>query len=98
MTNCFRPTLWTACIAMLAAMDGTVNSAAETAAGNATRRWTLKTADTKLTLGIGDDQSFRIHELSGPDGWNWTATASLIPLLGRIDVAGNRVAPNWSLP
>jgi hypothetical protein len=77
------------------ATDGTVASAADTAGGNATRRWTLKTADTKLTLGVGGDQAFRIHELSGPDGWNWTATASPISLLGRIDIAGNRVAPSW---
>jgi hypothetical protein len=44
------------------------------AAGSA--RWTANTADTKVALGVGDDQRLVIHDLSGPDGWNWTAAGS----------------------
>jgi hypothetical protein len=69
--------------------------AERTTAGNAATRWTLNTADTRLTLGVGPDQALRIYDLRSPDGWNWTAAASPVPLLARIDVAGNPVAPKW---
>jgi len=69
--------------------------AGEPAAGSASPRWTLNTADTRLTLGVGPDQALRIYELRGPDGWNWTAAAFPVPLVGRIDVAGAQVAPKW---
>lgn len=58
--------------------------------------WTLKTADTKLTIGIGPDQKLYIYELSNPDaGWNWTKTPSLFPLISRIDIGGKQYTPNW---
>lgn len=94
MRNDFRY-VRAACITTLLANSLTYGLAAEVAADHGARRWTLNTADTKLTLGVSADQSFRIQELCGPDGWNWTATASSIPLVGRIDVAGNQVVPKW---
>ncbi len=84
-----------ACSAVLAGSLVTCGLAAEVAADNGARRWTLNTADTKLVLGVGSDESLCIQELCGPDGWNWTAAPSPIPLIGRIDVAGSRIAPKW---
>ena len=95
MRNDFRRLL-AACLTILIANCLTHARAAEPGAENGARRWTLNTADTKLTLGVGADDSLGIHELCGPDGWNWTATASPIPLLGRTDVAGIRVTPKWT--
>ena len=58
--------------------------------------WTLRTADTKLTLGIGPVQKLYIYELSNPDaGWNWTKTPSPFPLINRIDIGGKQYTPNW---
>ena len=95
MPNFFRPILTTACTALLTAMNVMAAPVTATAGTDAARRWTLNTADTKLTLGVGADQSLCIHELRDPDGWNWTASDSPIPLVGRIDVAGTRVVPKW---
>ncbi len=94
MSNDFRPSLMT-CIALLAANSLMGALAGEPAAGSASPRWTLNTVDTRLTLGVGPDQAMRIYELCGPDGWNWTAAALPVPLVGRIDVAGTQVAPKW---
>jgi hypothetical protein len=60
------------------------------------RRWTLKTDDTKLSIGIGSDQKLYINELSNPDaGWNWIKSPSPFPLISRIDIAGKEYHPNW---
>ena len=91
MSSCFRSFVM-AGIVFLTANNLTRACTQEPAADNAALRWTLSTADTTLTLGVGADQSLCIHELCGPDGWNWTATASPFPLVGRIDVAGSEVA------
>jgi len=56
-------------------------------------KWILRTADTKLVVGISPDQKLCIYELSGPSGWNWTAVPSPFPLLGRVDVAGTQISP-----
>ena len=51
--------------------------------------WTLSTADTKLTLGVGKDQQLYLYEFSSPAaGWNWTSQPSRFPLLNRVDVGG----------
>jgi len=58
--------------------------------------WTLQTDNTKLTLGIGDDQKLYIYEISNPDaGWNWIKSPSLFPLINHIDIAGKEYLPNW---
>ena len=94
MKNRFRPILPAGCVALLLAAAVTDAPAAGAAASGAATRWTLGTADTRLTLGIGADQSLYIYDLSGPDGWNWTAAASRSPCL-----VGStwrcRVAPKW---
>ena len=38
-----------------------------------------------------------LDELRGPDGWNWTATPSVFPLLDRVTVAGTQITPLWKL-
>jgi hypothetical protein len=60
-------------------------------------RWTLSTADTKLTLGVGgEDKQLYIYELSSPAaGWNWTRSPSRFPLLSRVDSGGVKCAPHW---
>jgi hypothetical protein len=60
MTHFFRPILSTTCVALLMATNVTDAPAAGTAARNAARRWTLNTADTKLTLSMGVGGRFRI--------------------------------------
>ena len=85
-----------ACIALLMAANLVGARRAEPAPGNSPLRWTLNTADTRLTVGVGADRSLTLYELRGPDGWNWASAGSPIPLVGRIDVAGAQVAPKWS--
>ena len=58
--------------------------------------WTIQTDDTKLTLGIGEDQKLYIYEFSNPAaGWNWTGVPSPFPLINRIDLAGKQYKTNW---
>ena len=59
-------------------------------------KWILRTADTKLAVGVGPDRKLCIYELSGPNGWNWTTVPSVFPLLGRVDVNGARITPVWT--
>ena len=76
---------------------GAAVSAAFRAGGTpAPQKWTLKTDDTRLAVGVGADQKLCIYELSGPDGWNWTTVPSVFPLLDRVDVAGARTSPAWT--
>ena len=84
--------VWTALI-LLGDLPGA--HAGEPAAGRESPRWTLCTADTRLTVGINADQTLSIYELCGPDGWNWTAAASPIALVSRIEFAGTPVATKW---
>ena len=62
----------------------------------AREQWTLRTDDTRLTIGVSPDQKLCIYELRGPDGWNWTARPSIFSLLSRVDVAGQRITPAWT--
>jgi hypothetical protein len=59
-------------------------------------KWVLRTDDTRLVVGVSSDQKLCIYELSGPDGWNWTRTPSVFPLLDRVDVAGKQITPAWT--
>jgi len=66
------------------------------ASGKENTSWTLKTDDTKLTIGIGTDQKLYISELSSPKAkWNWTKNPSPFPLIGRIDLGGKQYKPDW---
>ena len=39
--------------------------------------WTLRTDDTKLTIGVGKDQQMYLVDLSNPAaGWNWATAPS----------------------
>lgn len=71
-------------------------AAKSAALSSALATWTLSTADTKLTLGVGRDQQLYIYELSSPAaGWNWTSSPSRLPLLSRVDLGGVQYAPHW---
>ena len=61
-----------------------------------TLEWTLRTADTTLSVGIDGERGMVIRRLCGPDGWNWTAADSPLPLIGRIDVAEVQTIPKWN--
>ena len=67
----------------------------ESAPNPLSARWTLKTSDTTLTIGVGSDHDLRLYEISSPVGWNWAATPSAFPLVGHVDVAGARRTLNW---
>ena len=58
-------------------------------------QWTLRTADTTLTVGVGSDHKLYLYELSDPSGWNWTATPSRFPLCSQAGVGGAGCALNW---
>ncbi len=71
-------------------------AAKPTASSSALATWTLSTADTKLTLGVGKDQQLYLYELGSPAaGWNWTSPPSRFPLLSRVDIGGVQYAPHW---
>ncbi|MCX6903212.1 MAG: alpha-galactosidase [Verrucomicrobia bacterium] len=57
--------------------------------------WTLKTADTTLTLGIRSDQVLCLCQLTSADGWNWTATPSPFPLVSRAEIGGDQRILKW---
>jgi hypothetical protein len=58
--------------------------------------WTLRTDDTKLTIGVGKDQQMYLVDLSNPAaGWNWATAPSPFPLLSRADAGGARHAVQW---
>ena len=59
-------------------------------------RWTVRTDDTLVEVGIGPDRGLCLYRLGGPNGWNWTAEPSVFPLLDRVDVAGAHIAPAWA--
>jgi hypothetical protein len=58
-------------------------------------RWTLKTSDTTLVIGISSDSQPYVCELSSPAGWNWTATPSPFPLVSRAVVGGVQRTLKW---
>ena len=58
-------------------------------------RWTLKTADTTLTLGVRSDQKLYLCRLVSPAGWNWTRVRSPFPLVNRADLGGEPRELRW---
>ena len=68
--------------------------AAEPAAGDANRTWTLTTDDTELTLAV-KDHAICIVGLRNPmQKWNWTASPSRVPMPG-IQTANAGRATTW---
>ncbi|HEY5912012.1 MAG TPA: hypothetical protein VJA21_15520, partial [Verrucomicrobiae bacterium] len=64
-------------------------------AKRALAKWTLKTFDTALAIGVGADHRLYIYEVRSPADWNWTATASPFPLVARAEVDGSARALHW---
>ena len=58
-------------------------------------KFTLRTEDTAITVGINAEQQLCVFELIGPDGWNWMQTPSVFPLLDRVDMGGVTTRPAW---
>jgi len=58
-------------------------------------QWTLRTADTTLTIGVGSDQRLYLCTLASPAGWNWTKQASPFPLVNRAEVGGEPRELTW---
>lgn len=98
MQRHLRSTVW-----LLAAVAGIViggmlqaQEASKPSDKGTLAQWTLATADTRLTLAVDKAQQLQIVELSSPAAdWNWAASSSPIPLLGRVDVNGVRHSPHW---
>lgn len=71
-------------------------SAPATGVSAAKAAWTLTTDDTKLTVGVGQDQRLYVYELSNPaTGWNWTAQPAAFAILDRVDIDGKQHAIHW---
>ncbi|MBC7920631.1 MAG: alpha-galactosidase, partial [Ferruginibacter sp.] len=59
-------------------------------------RWTLRTDDTQLVIGLNAQKNLCLFELSNPtDGWNWTKSPSVFPLIDRVTVGGTPFKTNW---
>jgi hypothetical protein len=91
--------LATLCIAYVAASGMAAyadDAASTTGVASAKVSWTLTTDDTKLTVGVGQDQQLYVYELSNPTaGWNWTAQPAVCPLFDRVDVGGKSQTLHW---
>ncbi len=83
--------------ALILAVSGVAQTAdsSKDAPGPWLAQWTLETSDTTLTLGVGLDQKLYLCKLSSPAGWNWTASPSPFPLVGRADVGGAERSLHW---
>ncbi|MGO8678676.1 MAG: family 16 glycoside hydrolase [Limisphaerales bacterium] len=76
------------------ASEQPVDSSKEVA-GQWLGQWTVNTADTTLTLGVGSDQKLYVFRLASPAGWNWTAVPSPFPLVSQADIEGERRVLKW---
>jgi hypothetical protein len=64
-----------------------------------TKKWTLETSDTKVVVGIDNNSSPCIYELSNSNyKWNWTSTPSVLQLPTKVVVRdGNTFdAVSWT--
>lgn len=100
----FRPACWLFCVALGISTFGLTTPALNSAHGNEPagdnahrERWVLDTRDTHVSLHVNTENQLCLDELRGPDGWNWTATPSVLPLLDRVTVAGTQITPQWRL-
>jgi|GEM_PF-133682 len=64
-------------------------------AGRWLGQWTLKTADTTLTIGVRSDQQLCLCRLASPADWNWTRVPSPFPLVSRADIGGEQRELGW---
>lgn len=70
--------------------------ATELKVGKQLQAWSLATDDTRLSVGVSTDHKLCLFELSNREaGWNWTASPSVFPLLGRVDMAGVSHETDW---
>lgn len=101
-----RRTCWTidvaalvmgAVLASAGSTTGRAAAPAQDAQPRQAEQFVLSTDDTRLTVGVNNEQQLCIYELSGPDGWNWTSTASVFPLVDRVEVDGAQITPAWTL-
>ena len=61
-----------------------------------TKKWTLKTADTKIVLGLNAADQLNLFELSNPSkAFNWVKTPSVVPFVHRVDVENDSMATDW---
>ena len=59
-------------------------------------KWTLKTTDTKIVLGLDKKGKLNLFELSnGVKNFNWVKASSLVPFVRRIDVNNDSMATDW---
>ena len=58
-------------------------------------RWTLKTVDTTLTLGVRSDQKLYLCRLTSPAGWNWVKVPSPFPLVNHVKIGDEPRELNW---
>ena len=79
----------------LAGRSGLGIGGANEESGRWLRQWTLKTADTTLTLGVRSDQKMCLCRLAGPAGWNWTKLPSPFPLVSHVDLGGEHRELKW---
>ena len=70
-------------------------SSGEKDSGGWLEQWTLQTADTTLGIGVRSDHALCLRELRSSAGWNWTATPSPFPLVGRADMGGTQHSLHW---
>ncbi len=66
-----------------------------TGSGRWLGRWTLKTADTTLTLGVRSDQTLCVCRLAGPAGWNWVKVPSPFPLVSQAELGNAPRELRW---
>ena len=80
-------------ISFLALLATAVNGApAASPAGH----WTVQTADTRLTIGIGPNDELLIRELARPGtDWNWTSQASAFPLVSQVRQRDQPTTLRW---
>lgn len=83
----------------LGAMEVAAAAAASSGAASPQTPWqaryTLRTDDTTLTLGVGAEERLYLCELRTPAGWNWTAQPSPFPFVNRAELGGTARALNW---
>ena len=61
-----------------------------------TKKWTLKTTDTKIIVGLNTKGQLSLFELSNPaKAFNWVKTPSEVPFVHRVDVESDSMATNW---
>jgi hypothetical protein len=58
-------------------------------------QWSLKTADTTLTLGVRADKKLYLCKLASPAGWNWTKAPSPFPFVSHAGIGDEKRELTW---